>query len=202
MKRVVVHDKGFTVTELTIGALFAMVVIGSLYGFYREQLFGLLSQEAKTATLEDGRGALDMMVREIRNAGGWSAGVVPSGCARIVEATATRIHIQADLDGNGDCSSLSGEDVLYDLSGPTSTCPGTTIRRNGNCLVGNVLLGPASDFLSYYRAGSTTPLNHPITDFATVQRVKVVFLVQVTNPNPNVGGAIKSVLSSSIDFRN
>ena len=195
------HDRGFTAAELTIGALFAMIVIGSLYGFFREQLYGFLSQEAKTATLEDGRGALDLMVREIRNAGGWSAGVVPSGCARIVEATATRIRIQADLDGNGDCASVSGEDVLYELSGPTATCPGTTIRRNGNCLVGNVLLATGSDFLSYYGSGSTL-LIHPISDFATVDRVKIVFSVQVANPNPNAGGAIRSVLSSSVDFRN
>jgi Tfp pilus assembly protein PilW len=198
----IVRDRGFTATELIIGALFAMVVIGSLYGFYREQLFGLLSQEAKTATLEEGRGALDLMVREIRNAGGWSAGIVPSGCARIVEATATRIHIQADLDGNGDCGSLSGEDVLYELSGPTSTCPGTTIRRNGNCLVGNVLLAAGSDLFSYYGSGSTIPLTHPITDFVAVHRVKVIFSVQVANPSPNAAGAIKSVLSSSIDLRN
>src|SRR5262245_26116540 len=197
-----VHDRGFTAAELTIGVLFAMIVIGSLYGFFREQLYGFLSQEAKTATLEDGRGALDLMVREIRNAGGWSAGVVPSGCARIVEATATRIRIQADLDGSGDCASVSGEDVLYELAGPTSTCPGTTIRRNGNCLVGNVLLAAGSEFLSYYGSGSTVPLIHPITDFATVDRVKIIFSVQVANPNPNAGGAIRSVLSSSVDFRN
>ncbi len=44
-----------------MAALFGMIVMGALYGFFQEQLYSLLSQEAKTATLEDGRGALDIM---------------------------------------------------------------------------------------------------------------------------------------------
>jgi hypothetical protein len=196
------QDKGFTIAEVTIGALFAMVVIGALYGFYREQLFGLLAQEAKTVTLEEARGALDLMVREIRNAGGWSAGTVAAGCTRLVEATSTRIHLQADLDGNGDCSSMTGEDVVFGLAGSTATCQGVTIRRNGDCLVGGVAIPPGEDFLSYYAAGGGAPLGHPITDFSGVQRVKVAFAVQVQNPNPRIGGVIQSVLSSSVELRN
>ena len=202
MQAFLISHKGFTVTELMLGGLFALVVIGSLYGFYREQLFQLLTQEAKTATLEETRGALDFMMREIRNAGAWLAGKAPTGCARITEASATRIHIQADLDGNEDCSSLTGEDVLYALAGATSTCPGTTIRRNGDCLASNVVIPPGNDFLSYYRKGAHAPLTHPIADLTLVQRVKVTFAVQVNNPHPNAKGTVESVLSSSVDLRN
>jgi hypothetical protein len=202
VQSIFISKKGFTLTELILGSLFALVVIGSLYGFYREQLFQLLTQETKTATLEESRGTLDFMIRDIRNAGAWSAGNVPVGCTRITEATATRIHIQADLDGNGDCSSLTGEDVLYTLTGATSTCPGTTIRRNGDCLASNVVVPPGNDFLSYYRKGANTPLTHPIVDLSLVQRVKITFAVQVNNPHPNAKGTVESVLSSSVDLRN
>lgn len=202
IKRLFTQKEGFTVSELTIGALFALIVVGSLYGFYREQMFGLLSQEAKTATLEDARGVLDLMVREIRNAGAWSGGSVPPGCGRVVEATAMRIRIQGDLDGNGDCSSVTGEDVSYSLSGSTSTCPGTTIRRNGDCLAANVVIPSGNEFLSYYGPQSKLPLSHPIGDLSSLARVKVTFAVQVKNPNPNAGGTIQSMLSSSVEFRN
>jgi len=52
---------GFTTAEVLMAALCGMIVMGALYGFFQEQLYSLLSQEAKTATLEDGRGALDIM---------------------------------------------------------------------------------------------------------------------------------------------
>jgi len=185
-----------------MGAFFGLIVIGTLYGFYRDQLFNLLSQETKSGTMQDARGALDLMVREIRNAGAWSTGSVPSGCSRIVTATATTIRIQADLDGNGDCSSSTGEDVTYTLAGPTSTCPGSTIRRNGDCLSPNVVIPTGSAFLTYYGTGSAVPLTLPLSDLSVLRRVKITLGVQVKNPNPKVGGMITSNLSSSVEFRN
>jgi len=117
MKRILCDDRrGFTTAELLVAALFGMIVMATLYGFYREQLFQLLAQETKTATLEDARGALDMMVRDLRNAGSWGSGTQPGLCLRVYSASSTSIRIQADLDGNGDCSSATGEDVTYDLS--------------------------------------------------------------------------------------
>src|SRR3989338_2102983 len=107
--RILRDKRGFTVAELLVAALFGMIVIGTLYGFYRDQLFYLVAQETKTATLEDARGALDMMVRELRNGGSWGTGTAPSGCSRVVSASATSIHIQADLDSNGNCNSVTGE---------------------------------------------------------------------------------------------
>lgn len=209
------NSKGFTIAELLVAALFVMIVLATLYGFYREQLFALLSQETKTATLEDARGALDMMVRELRNAGSWNSGAQPVGCQRLVTATATAIRIQADLNGDGDCDSATsaetGEDVSYELSGATSTCPGTIIRRKGSaidpgqCLVGNVAIPSGRDFLTYYSAGSTTPLAHPVSDLSVVRRVKITFGVEVTNPNPNVRDAnptVSTILSSSVELRN
>lgn len=193
--------KGFTVAELLVGALFAMVVVGALYGFYREQLFRLLAQEVKTATLEDTRGALDLMLREIRQAGAWLAGGAPSGCARIVEATSTRIRIQADLDGNGDCASATGEDVLYTLAGPTATCPGATIRRNGDCLASNVVIPAGHELFSYYSRGGHL-LAEPLADLDLVERVKITFAVQVRSPDPKALAPVESVLASSVELRN
>jgi Tfp pilus assembly protein PilW len=52
-------------------------MIGGLYGFYRDQLFYNLAQQTKTATLEDARGALDIMARDLKNAGSWATGAPP-----------------------------------------------------------------------------------------------------------------------------
>lgn len=199
-------EGGFTTTELIVAALFALMVMGTLYSFYRDQLYNLLSQETKTATLEDARGALEMMVRELRNAGSWGSGSAPTGCARFQVATATQIQIQANLDDSDDCSSDASEDVTYAyFSTKTDTCPAGRIARKGDCLVGNVALAAGLDFLTYYSAGSTTPLTQPISDFNTIRRVKITFAVQMQNPNPNARSAnpnISTTLSSSVEFRN
>lgn len=202
MKGALRDGRGFTLSELIMAAFFGLIVIGTLYGFFRDQLFNLLSQETRTGALQDARGGLDLMTRELRNAGGWASGSLPTGCSRLVTATSTAIRIQADLDGNGDCSSSTGEDVTYNLSGATSTCPGSTIRRNGDCLIPNVVIPPGTGFLSYYGAGSKIPLGFPIADLSVLRRVKITFAVQVKNPNPKVGGVITSNLSSSVEFRN
>ena len=201
-------DKGFTLAELLVAALFGLVVIATLYGFFREQLFQLLAQETKTATLEDARGALDMMVHELRNAGSWGTGTVPvtgSGtpCARVVTATATSINIQADLDGNGICSTATaGEDVTYDLGSATSTCPGSIIRRNSNCLIPNVVL-PTGSLFTYYDSSNTQLSASPTV--TSIKRVQVTFSVQVSEPTPEgkaAGRNITSTLTSSAEFRN
>lgn len=212
-------DAGFTTTELIVASLFALLVMATLYSFYRDQLYNLLSQETKTATLEDARGALDLMVRELRNAGSFPL-TTDATCLkddlgnprRVLSATATSIQIQTDTtrpgggDPDGKCTE-TGEDVTYAyVATTTSTCPAGRITRKGDCLVGNVPPPPAgTDFLTYYSAGSTTPLSHPISDYSTIRRVKITFAVQMQNPNPNARSAspnISTTLSSSVEFRN
>jgi len=200
VKRLFWDKRGFTTAELLVAALFGMIVMGTLYGFYRDQLFYLLAQETKTATLEDARGALDMMVRELRNAGSWGTGTAPSGCSRVVSASATSIHIQADLDSNGNCNSATGEDVTYDLASATSTCPGSIIRRNSNCLVANVV---ATSLFTYYNSSDTQLAASPTV--GDIKRVKITFAVQVAEPTPEgkaAGRNITSTLTSSVEFRN
>lgn len=223
VKSIFADGRGFTTTELLVASLFALVVLATLYGFYRDQLYHFLSQETKTATLEDARGAMDMMVRELRNAGAWTSGVQPGGCQKIVAAMDTAIRIQADLDGDDNCTGATGEDVTYELSGATSTCPGTIIRRRGSaidpgqCFVANVLIPSGNSFLTYYPSG-TNPApycfstGNPVgcsgdlaANLANIKRIKITFAVQLTNPNPNARAAnpnISTTLSSSVQLRN
>ncbi len=216
MKRIFWNRRGFTLAELLVAALFGMIVIATLYSFYREQLFHLLSQETKTATLEDARGALDMMVREMRNAGAFPV-ETDTTCIKddsgiplkIISANAASFHFQTDTHSpgsppssnnpDGKCSE-TGEKVTYALSGSTITRDGPT-----NPLVKNVVVPSGSDFLTYYQAGSTVALTHPISDPSTIKRIKITFSVQVPDPTPEgktTGRTVTSSLSSSVEFRN
>jgi type II secretory pathway component PulJ len=207
---------GATLIEQLIALLIGSALITCLYGYFRAELYHTLAVEAKTASLEDARGALDIMIRDLRNAGSWGNGSVPSEigttddpnndsdtvCNRVYAATATMIHVQMDLNGNGNCADNDPrENIRYELAGPTSTCPGPNIiRRNGDCLVANIVPAVAGKVFSYYDAKGTDLGNAPPRD--AIKRVKISFSVRVKNPDPKVTGNFASIVSSSVEFRN
>ena len=224
MSRIFWERGGFTVTELLVSMLFAGIVVATLYGFFRDQLFILLSQETKTATLEDARGGLNLMARELRNAGAWGVdGTAPAesnpaiddpnndadtDCNRVYAATKTLVIVQMDLNGDGNCTDNSSTDLIetvkYELADPTSsTCPGTKIiNRNSDCLVANVVTPLGTDKLFSYYDSSNYDLGDNPSLLANIKRIKITFRVQEINPNPNVGGNISSTLSTSVVLRN
>jgi Tfp pilus assembly protein PilW len=207
---------GATLIEQMISLLLGSVMIVALYGFYRAQLFQTLAQEAKTATLEDARGALDIIVRDLKNAGAWADGVPPAEtgtaddpdtdsdiiCNRIYAASATKIHIQMDLNGNGNCAdSDPRENVRYELTGPTSTCSGNKIiRRNGDCLVADVGTPAVGKLFTYFDAEGTDLGAAPA--LSMIKRVRVAFAVRARNPDARANTTIVSELSTSVELRN
>lgn len=211
------HDSsGVTLIEQVVALLLGAIVISSLYEFYRAELFRTISQEAKTSTLEDARGALDIIVRDLRNAGSWGAGSAPperggtddpnndadTDCNRVYAASGAMVHVQMDLNGNGNCADTEPrENIRYELTGPTSTCPGTNIiRRNGDCLVANVKTITAGKLFSYYDVTGADLGDSPSP--TAIKRIRVAFAVQVKNPDPRVGGNMTTTLSTSIELRN
>jgi type II secretory pathway component PulJ len=216
--RTILHERqGTTLIEQVVALLLGAVVILALYGFYRAQLFQTLAQETKTATLQDGRGALDIMVRDLKNAGSWGNGGIlpletgnaddpdadPDGvCNRVYAATAAIIHVQMDLNGNGNCADTDPrENIRYELTGPTSTCSGMkVIRRNGDCLVANVSTPATGKLFSYFNDAGTDLGDAP--SLAAIKRVRIAFTVELKNPDPKIGGSLASALSTSVELRN
>jgi len=211
-----INQRGVTFVEQMVGLMLGSVMIASLYGYFRSNLYQQLALETKIATLEDARGALDIMLRDLRQAGSWGSGSVPSEiggaddpdgdtdsvCNRLYAATPTLIHVQMDLNGDGDCADTDPrESIRYELTGPTSTCPGSSIiRRNGDCLVANVVVPTAGKLFAYFDGAGTELGSTPALD--SIKRVRVAFAVQVKNPDPKITGNLASTLSSSVELRN
>jgi Tfp pilus assembly protein PilW len=114
------NDCGATLIEQLGALLLGTIIIAALFAFYRTELFHLLAQETRMATLEDARGAMDIISRDLKLAGSWGTGSAPSetglgddpdgdedsACNRIYRATERVIQIQMDLNGNGNCADL------------------------------------------------------------------------------------------------
>jgi len=209
------NQRGLTLIEQLIALGLGAVMMTGLFSYFRSEVLHLRTLETRTTSMEDARGALDIMIRDLKNAGSWGTGNAPvetgiaddpdgdgdSVCNRVYLATATRLHVQMDLNGNGNCADLEPrENIRYELTGPTSTCSGPAIiRRNGDCLVANILSGSAALFTYFDDAGnnlSATP------NLAAIRRVRIAFSIQVKNPDPRVGGTLTTPLASSVEFRN
>jgi hypothetical protein len=209
------ENRGMTLIEQVIALGLGAVMMTGLFSYFRSEVFHLRSLETRTTTMEDARGALDIIIRDLKNAGSWGTGSAPaetggvddpegdtdSICNRVYLASTNRLHVQMDLNGNDNCADLDPrENIRYELTGPTATCPGSTIiRRNGDCLVASIVPGPPALFTYFDRAGNdlgATP--NP----AAIRRVRIAFSVQVKNPDFRVGGTVTTLLSSSVEFRN
>lgn len=209
------NQQGATLIEQLVALALGAVMMTGLFGYFRSEAVYLRALETKISTMEDTRGALDIMIRDVTNAGSWGSGSVPAEtgaaddpdgdadavCNRVYAATSTRLHVQMDLNGDGNCADLDPrESINYELTGPTSTCAGTTIlRRNGDCLVANVVIGPSALF-SYFDAAGNNLGSTP--NPAAIRRVRMAFSVQVKNPDARVGGNLTTLLSSSVELRN
>jgi len=214
--RILHLETGASLIEQLLALLLGAVMVTSLYGFYRAGLYQFVAQETKTATLQDARGALDIIVRDLKNAGSWGTGSVPAEhgggddpdgdadgvCNRIYAASASMIHVQMDLNGNGTCADVEPrENIRYELTGPTATCPGTKIiRRNGDCLVANVVTPSVGKLFSFYDTTGADLGNSPAPQ--AIKRVRIAFSVQEKNPDPKVGGTLTSNLATSVELRN
>jgi len=209
------NQRGATLIEQLIALGLGALMMTGLFGYFRSEAFHLRALETRITTMEDARGALDIMIRDLKNAGSWGTGSAPaesasaddpdgdadSVCNRVYRATDTIIHVQMDLNGNGNCTDLEPrENLRYELTGPTSSCSGPKIiRRNGDCLVANAVAGPGALFTYYDGAGNqlgATP------DRTAIRRVRISFALRMANPDPRVGGTLTSQLSSSVEFRN
>src|SRR5215213_3931799 len=71
------NQTGVTLIEQLVSLLLGMAMITSLYGYFRNELYRYMALEVKTSTLQDSRGALDIIVRDLKNAGSWGSGSAP-----------------------------------------------------------------------------------------------------------------------------
>jgi hypothetical protein len=214
--RLINNDYGASLIEQLGALLLGTLIITSLFGFYRAELFHLLAQEIRMTTLEDARGAMDIISRDLKLAGSWGTGSAPletglgddpdgdedSACNRIYRATERVIQIQMDLNGNGNCADLEPrENIRYELGAPTSTCPGVTvIRRNGDCLVAYATAPNSGKLFRYYDENGSQLSDSP--PLAAIKRIGISFSVGMKQTDSKTGANLTSTLSSSVELRN
>lgn len=197
-------EPGFTLVELLVAMLLALMVMGTIYSVFRVQGRTVKSQESRLEAQEYARAVLDIMVREIRNAGYTKTG---AACAGVVSADTQTVQFRLDSNGDGDCADAD-EDITYGFD--ATGCPaglGNVTRRDGanpalamtDCNV------PAASFaIGYFPKDSAAPFPNPVAaaSLGSIQRVSIALTVQSKNPDPQFGGQFLALVTSNADLRN
>ncbi len=212
-KMAAMNKKGFTIVELLVSILLTSIIMGAIYSVYRVQTHSAKVQENRQEAQEYARSVLDMMVREIRNAG---YAPTAAACAVVVSADVQTLQFRYDANANGVCTDAD-EDITYAFS--TANCAstpgfgditrtakdatsGTTVTASlTNCNVQTV----AGNFsFTYYPQNSTTAYTTPVAsgNLGSIQRVSISLTVQSKNPDTEFGGQLTATMTSNADLRN
>jgi len=212
-------NKGFTLIELMVSMVLSLTVLAAVYSFYKVQARTLKVQENRQEAMEYARGVLDLMAREIRNAGynpnqvtsgANCAGTPTAGTPGVVSASSTSFKFTYDYRSagsattpDGNCSSTD-EEVTYDYQSPgPQSCAGGTgdIVRTANGTSEPITDCNVTAFsYTYYAKDSSTAMS-PIV-VANIQRLKVSITIQSNNPDAEFGGQLTSAVYSNIELRN
>ncbi|MDX1622607.1 MAG: type II secretion system protein [Gemmatimonadota bacterium] len=114
---------GFTLVELLVGMIVVAVLGSSLVTLLRVQHHAYNDQNAGVLAMQNARAGLDMMSKEMRNAGFDPYGLAGAG---VTEWTATSFGYTADLNDDGDV--LDPDEVVTYLYDPDDDL---LVRREG-----------------------------------------------------------------------
>ena len=219
MGRHPIQQQGFTLVELLVSMVLSFLLLGAVYSVYRVQAHTVKVQEKRQEAQEYARVVLDMIVREVRNAGSNPlqatsgtncAGTPTAGTPGVVSATSTTIAITYDYRSgassttpDGSCNSADEEiTYAYQTPGPQN-CPsgkGDIVRTANGTSEPITDCNVTAFSLAYYAKDSSTAMSPVVAD--NIQRVKMTMTVQSKDPDGEFGGQITSTVYSNIDLRN
>jgi hypothetical protein len=157
--------------------------------------------------------ALDLMVREIRNAGACSGG--------IISAAKQNLRIAYDANGDSDCGD-SNEDITFAFdatgcaSGYGNITRTTLVPSQSQPLTDcNVPTGAGNFSFTYYPQQTSSSAPAPLClstgdpsgcsgtlNPNTVQRITISVIVHAKNPDAQFGGQLSATMTSNVDLRN
>jgi type IV pilus assembly protein PilW len=166
---------GFTLTELMVAMAIGMVVLASVAGTFRAQTRQNKAEEEISQLHQNVRGALDLMSRELMQAG-YKA---PGGTVTGVTYNATQLLIQADINGNGsiDTSNTSLEYLIYTRNSGTNQLT----RQLGSSGTPEVVADNITqcDFTYKDASDATT------TTSASIRKVTITITGRTAKPDPS-----------------
>ena len=184
--QIVKNTAGFTLTEMMVAMAIGMVVIASVTGTFTAQTRQNNAEEQISQMHQNVRGAIDMITRDLMQAGYKAPGGSVTGVT-YSNSTPTSLTIQADLDVNGTIDNTSNTTIEYINYAFDSTNHQIT-RKLGSGGTANLVADNITAFnVSYYDGnGATTSTS------SSVRKVTISITGQTAKPDPSYPGGYRT----------
>jgi prepilin-type N-terminal cleavage/methylation domain-containing protein len=188
-------QSGFTLIEVLMTMGLSLFVLASIGGVFRAQTHTIKGQESRMEAHEYALTVIDVMVREIRNAG-YFPNTACDATGGIVSATATSINFRYDKNGDGACS---GDDEVITFAFASSN-----VTRNGEALSDSNVTGAQFTYYPQQTSGTAaTPFSAPVSsaNFTAIAKVTISLTVQPRSTDSQFTGSVVT-MSATADLRN
>ncbi len=180
-------NKGFTLVELMVSIVIAMVLLGGLFSFFVSQSRSYASNEVTVRTIQDSRRSVSTMVKDIRLAGYKTS---TSSFCGVVQATDKLIQVISDLNQDGDTLD-DGENITYSWN------PGTEeLTKNGTLFLGSV-----SSLVFQYTLQDDSVTSTP-ADLTQIRKITMSITVKSQKLDPLTMNPKSFSLTSDVTPRN
>jgi len=191
-----------SLVEVLIASLMMLALLATMFSLYRYQMFSIQAQTAQLDTQQGARAVLDLMGRELRQAG------ADPGCSKSFEglaaASASLLQVQFDRNGNGAID--AGESVTYQYAIDTGAVTRTVAGAAASVLASG---GPGTYFALLYYGGNGSAIvpgglggRLTASQRAAVRRVQIRVGLTQKSLDPASPLMLTSTYSTNIDLRN
>lgn len=164
---------GFTLMELLVSMGISMAILGAITGTFMTQTRFYNAQEQVNEMQQNSRAAIDLMTREIKQAG---YDPTDAGITGVTYST-TELRIKADIDGNGTIDDNSEENVVYTFDSTNKQIK-RAFGTNAAVVLAENISGFTFNYLTAAGANATTS--------ATVRQVSLNITARTSKPDPNL----------------
>ncbi len=173
------NTAGFTLIEMMISITLGMIVIASITGTFTAQTRQNNAEEQISQMHQNVRGALDMISRDLMQAGYKAPGGSVTGVT-YSNSTPTTLTIQADLSGNNAIDDTSNSTVEYIIFAYDSANKQIT-RKLGSSGTAYVVADNITAFtVTYYGANGATTVAS-----ASIRKVTISITGQTAKRDPS-----------------
>jgi prepilin-type N-terminal cleavage/methylation domain-containing protein len=186
-------NRGFTLVELLVAMTLGLVVLAAILNIFASQNRTSAVQQEVAYAQQNVRAAMDLIVREIRNAG---YDPEDNGFSAIPQATSTLIQVRIDYRGDNPGDPPDGdfgdanEDVTYTIDNANHE-----LERNGTVMIKDVV--PDSLQFTYFRANGSSFDPADQNDRDDIRMVAIQFQVHTENEDRDYSGGYDLYPSSS-----
>ncbi len=173
-------NRGFTLVELLVAMTMGLVVLAAVLQIFVSQNRTSAVQQEVLYAQQNVRAAMDLMVRETRNAG---YDPQDNGFNAIQTATSDSIRVLSNLSGDDEAGNPddANEDVTYTIDNANRE-----LERNGTVMIKDVV--PNSLQFTYYKADGSSFVPADQNDRDDIRVVAIQFQVHTENEDHDYSG--------------